>query len=83
VTPLLQPHPESVGPPIGGVRHYPPRGHGGREGPLQHLLGQFYPIAEDDLLGNAGLRSPEGAVRPSLRQIESTLEEKAAPSFEA
>src|SRR5215213_9567376 len=56
-TPLLQPHPEGVGPPVERVREHPPGGHVGREGPLQHLLGQLYLVAEDEPRGDAALRA--------------------------
>src|SRR5215217_6548858 len=65
--PLLQPHPEGVRPPVEGVREHPPGGHVGREGPPQHLLGQFYLVAEDERNGDTGFRSTGRIVRPRSR----------------
>jgi hypothetical protein len=47
------------------IREHPPSANPGFEGPLKHLLGQLYLVAEEELLGDAGLRPSYPVARPS------------------
>src|SRR5215217_4599622 len=75
---LLQPHPEGVGPPVEGVRDHPSGGHVGLERSLQHPLGQLHLVAEDELLGNAGLGPSHWVARPHPGQVERPVDEGGA-----
>src|SRR5215212_2029106 len=65
--------------PVDRIRHYPSRGHSRLKCPPEHLFGQLTLGRKPDLIGNSGLLSPEGIIRPLLaRQVQSTIHERSS-----
>ena len=63
---------------VKGVRYCPLCGYPGLNRPLQHDLGQFYLVLEDDLFREANLLSKERIILPSLWQVECPVDKGCA-----